>query len=103
MFRSVIDNRPVENLKEYLMTQCKEQGSIRRYKYGGEEPTVESGCLLEQFLLISVKDLLVTERWGYDRFGTNANSRPLDFTLEIDPFVGITGTQPVLIVLHNAG
>ena len=103
VFRIIVDGRPVENVKEYLMVQFTEQGSVRRYKFGGEEPTLENGSLWDQFLLISVKDLLVTERWGYDRQGVNAKSRPLDFSLDVDPFVGITGAQPVLIVLQNSG
>ena len=103
VFRIVVDGRPVGNVKEYLLTQLTEQGSLRRYKFGGEEPTLEDGCLLDQFLLVSTKDLLATERWGYDREGTNASSRPLDFTLALEPLTGITGAQPVLIVLQNSG
>jgi hypothetical protein len=103
VFRIVIDGRPAENVKEYLLTQLVEQGSLRRYKFGGEEPTLEDGCLLDQFLLVSNKDLLATERWGHDREGTNTSSRPLDFTLALEPLAGITGAQPVLIVLQHSG
>lgn len=102
VFRNVVDGRPVDNVKEYLLTQFREQGSIHRYKFGGEEPTLDNGCLLDQFLLVSVKDLLATERWGHGRYGTNASSRPLDFTLDVEPLDGITGAQTVLIVLQNS-
>ena len=51
-------------LKEYLITQFAE--------------------LFDMELLVPLKDIMSTERWGYDREGTNSASRPMDFDLSID-------------------
>lgn len=40
--------------------------------------------LFERELLISIKNILSTDRWGYDREGKNGNYRPIDFDLSVD-------------------
>jgi hypothetical protein len=33
---------------------------------------------------VPIKEILETERWGYERYGVNSASRPLDFDLSVD-------------------
>ena len=40
--------------------------------------------LFEQELLLSIKNILRTDRWGYNREGRNGNYRPIDFDLSVD-------------------
>jgi len=39
---------------------------------------------LEQELLLPIKKILGTDRWGYNREGRNGNSCPIDFDLSVD-------------------
>jgi len=71
--------------KEYLLDTCQKIGSYNKSKFTNEvEPDLSKGCLLEQPLLVPIKDILTTERWGYERHGINSKSRPLDFDLSLD-------------------
>jgi len=71
--------------KEHLLKEFKTQGSYLKSKFSSKvEPDVTNGCLLEKELLVPIKDILSTERWGYERYGTNGTSRPLDFDLLLD-------------------
>jgi hypothetical protein len=69
--------------KEYLLTE------VQKYNY-----------LRNAYLLLPVKRILNTERWGYNRFGTNGISRPIDFDLSIniDKYKEIQNLQIVFIV-----
>lgn len=40
--------------------------------------------LLEKELLLPIKKILETDRWGYNREGRNGNYRPIDFDLSVD-------------------
>lgn len=40
--------------------------------------------LFDEELLLSIKNILRTDRWGYNREGRNGNYRPIDFDLSID-------------------
>ncbi len=55
--------------KEYL--QCKE------FLINAFRP------LFEKELLVPIKDILSTTRWGYNRHGINSSSRSLDFDLSV--------------------
>ena len=55
--------------KEYLETEFRKKGS---------------NDLLEKELLLPIKKILKTDRWGYDRYGKNGSYRPLDFDLSVD-------------------
>jgi hypothetical protein len=71
--------------KEYLIDACQKNGSYYKSKFSYEvEPDLSKGCLLEKVLLVPIKDILTTERWGYERHGINSKSRPLDFNLSLD-------------------
>ena len=45
---------------------------------------MEKGCLYDRHLLISVRELISTDRLGYSREGTNSDSVPIDFDLTVD-------------------
>ena len=71
--------------KEYLINEFKTNGSYFKSKFSSKvEPDLSEGTLFERYLLVSVKDILETERWGYERYGVNSASRPLDFDLSVD-------------------
>ena len=71
--------------KEYLINEFKTQGSYYKSKFSSKvEPDLKDGTLFERYLLVPVKDILETERWGYERYGVNSASKPLDFDLSVD-------------------
>ena len=74
-----------KKIKEHLVKEFKENGSYYKSKFSSEvKPDLSEGCLAEQYLLVPVKDILSTDRWGYERSGANSISRPLDFDLSLD-------------------
>jgi hypothetical protein len=88
-YRIIRENELPENwldVKEYLINE-----------FTKNEPEAD---LLDKYLLLPVKRLLSTERWGYDRDGLNSISRPIDFDLSIntDKYNSIEKTEIVLIL-----
>ena len=39
---------------------------------------------IDKELLLPIKQILQTDRWGYDRYGKNGSYRPLDFDLSVE-------------------
>jgi len=73
------------SFKEYLIKEFKSKGSYSKTKFSNKvEPDLSNGCLFEKELLVPIKKILSTERWGYDRYDTNSISRPLDFDLSVN-------------------
>ena len=71
--------------KEHLTKEFKSNGSYYKSKHSNfVEPYLNKGCLYDRHLLVSVREILSTERWGYSREGTNSSSRPIDFDLTVD-------------------
>jgi hypothetical protein len=71
--------------KDHITKQFKLHGSYFKSKFSSKvEPDLKNGTLFERYLLVPVKELLETERWGYERYGVNSASRPLDFDLSVD-------------------
>jgi hypothetical protein len=71
--------------KEYLINEFKTKGSYYKSKFSSEvKPVLNDGTLFERYLLVPLKEILETERWGYERYGVNSASRPLDFDLSVD-------------------
>jgi hypothetical protein len=71
--------------KKYLKEQFKTNGSYYKSKFSNEvEPYLNSGCLYDRYLLIPIKEILSTERWGYSRYGINSTSRLIDFDLKVN-------------------
>ncbi len=84
-----------KNLKEYLTHAFKNTGSyytcrfmektsLEKTSSNKRLPNEEDGVLWDRYLLVPLKEILSTTRYGYDRYGTNATSRPLDFNFDID-------------------
>jgi len=69
------------------------------------EEKIEEECLSTNTLLYPIKDILVTERWGYDRSGTNGLSRDMDFDLSMDtePYQEIEKISIVFILRQYSG
>jgi hypothetical protein len=101
--KHVVDNTNVFYVKEYLTNEFKTKGSITKYKFGCREdkPTLDNGCLFDKYLLVPVKEILRTNRWGYDRYGTNSSSRPMDFDLSVDieKYIGIKNIRDKIVFL----
>lgn len=82
-YQRVID---VEHMdKEYLLQSCKENG------------------LFDQTLLVPIKEIVSTSRWGYDRYGTHGISRPLDFDLSVMQDIPIEKYSVVFILKQHSG
>jgi hypothetical protein len=94
------------HLKDYLINEFTNNGSYHK-SHGNSivKPTLDKGCLFDKYLLVPVKRLLSTDRWGYDRDETNSSSRPIDFDLSIntDKYNEIDKTEIVLILSQHAG
>ena len=74
-----------DTFKEHVTKEFKIHGNYFKSKFSSKvETDLNNGCLLEQILLVPIKQLLDTERWGYDRFGVNSASRPIDFDLSVN-------------------
>jgi hypothetical protein len=92
--------------KEYMVGKFRNNGSYYKSKFDNNvRIDLSHGCLLERHLLVPVKDILETERWGYDRTGTNSASRALDFDLsmDLDKYKEIKYFETVFIVSQHAG
>ena len=71
--------------KSFLEEKFKKNGSYLHLRDSNKiEPDLRNGCLLEKELLLPIKKILKTDRWGYDRYGRNSNYRPIDFDLSVD-------------------
>jgi hypothetical protein len=66
--------------KDFLEQEFKNKGSYLHFKTSD----LSNGCLLEKELLLPIKKILETDRWGYNREGRNGNYRPIDFDLSVD-------------------
>jgi hypothetical protein len=92
--------------KAYLIKEFETKGSYCKSKFSSEvEPDLKDGALFEQYLLVPVKDILATERWGYERYGVNSASRPLDFDLSVDlkAYAAIEHFTVVFMVKQHSG
>jgi hypothetical protein len=69
------------DFKFFLEQEFKNKGSYLNNKI---ESDLTSGCLFEKELLLPIKEILETDRRGYDRLGINGNYRPIDFNLYVD-------------------
>jgi hypothetical protein len=71
--------------KEFLEEEFKNKGSYLHLRNSNKiEPDLRNGCLLNKELLLPIKKILATDRWGYNREGRNASFRPIDFDLSLD-------------------
>jgi hypothetical protein len=92
--------------KEYLINEFKNNGSLSKNKFTNEvKPTLINGCLFEKQLLVPIKNILSTARWGYNRVGINSLSRPLDFDLSvnIEEYKEIQNFNIIFFIEQNTG
>ena len=68
--------------KEFLTKIFKQNGSYIKSKLNNEiKADLSKGSLFDQEFLIPIKEILSTERYGYNRYGINNTSRHIDFDL----------------------
>jgi hypothetical protein len=94
MYSNIVNRNDLsENYKEQLTQYFKLNDS-----------SVGSGCLFDKFLLVPVKQILKTDRWGYDRSGSNCVSRQIDFDLSvnIEKYKEIEKQEIVFILSQNS-
>jgi hypothetical protein len=107
VYDDVMNNGNWLDVKRNLISEFNSKGTINRYKFSNrpEEPTLSNGCLFDKYLLVPVKQILRTARWGYDRNGTNCSSRPMDFDLSVDleKYQGIDKFTTVFLVTQHSG
>ena len=61
--------------------------------------------MFEKELLLPINKILEKNRWGYDRYGINGNSRPIDFDLSVNlsKYKEIEKYIIVFILQQNSG
>lgn len=88
--------------KDFLEQEFKNNGSYLHLRDSNKiEPDLRNGCLFERELLLPIKQILETERWGYDRYGRNGSYCPIDFmcpSLDIEKYKKIEKYTIVLIL-----
>jgi hypothetical protein len=92
--------------KAYITNKFKENGSYYKSKFSSKvEPNLTEGSLYENYLLVPIKEILETERWGYERYGINSASRPLDFDLSVDlkPYEEIKKFKVIFMIKQHSG
>ena len=73
------------DFKNYLDQEFKNKGSYLHFRNSNKiEPDLTNGCLFEKELLLPIKQILETARWGHDRDGINSNYCPINFDLSVD-------------------
>ena len=92
--------------KEHLTKEFKSNGSYYKLKDSCKvEPCLTRGCLYDRHLLVSIKEIISTDRWGYSRDGTNSTSRPIDFNLKVntDEYKMIKHFKTILLLKQHSG
>lgn len=92
--------------KKYLINEFKNNGSYSQNKYTGiKKPYLGNGCLFDKELLVPIKEILSTNRWGYNRDGTNSLSRPIDFDLSVstEEYKDINNFNIVFFICQDTG
>ena len=79
--------------------EFKQQFDVRCKDY------VDGESLFEKALLLPIKPILRTGRWGYHREGTNASSKPLksELSINLDKYKVIKKFKTVFILCQDAG
>lgn len=73
------------DFKKYLEQEFRKKGSYLHLRDSNKiEPDLRNGSLFEKELLLPIKDILDTNRYGYNRYGTNGEYCPIDFDLSIN-------------------
>ena len=88
--------------KEFLEQEFKNKGSY--LNSNKIEPDLRNGCLFERELLLPIKNILETERWGYDRYGINGSYCPINHlspSLDIEKYKEIEKYTIVFILTFS--
>jgi hypothetical protein len=96
-FNNIYSNILNRNDLSKNYTEFKEQ--LAKY-FKLNDSSIGSGCLFDKYLLVPIKQILKTDRWGYDRSGLNGVSRQIDFDLcvNIEEYKGIEKQEIVFIL-----
>jgi hypothetical protein len=80
------DDKDFQVSQAYLTQAFQSKGSLYKSKTSSyETPDLHNGALWDRYLLVPLKELLATERWGYSRYGVNSAARPLsEINLSVD-------------------
>jgi len=92
--------------KEYLKNEFRNNGSNSINRYTDKvTPVLIHGYLFDKELLVPIKDILSTDRWGYNRRGINSLSRPLDFDLSVstEEYKEINNFKIVFFICQDTG
>ena len=105
VYSMICDTLPTIEFKECAVRAFTHHGTYHASRDGRKTLTLDHGCLYDKFLLVPVKNILETERWGYERYGTNGASRPIDFDLSItiDKYKNIEKADVVFMLRQRAG
>lgn len=94
-------------LKQFLEQEFKNNGSYLHLRDSNKiEPDLRNGCLFDRELLLPIKQILETERWGYDRYGRNGYSCPIDYlspSLDMEKYKEIEKYTIVFILEQYSG
>ena len=95
-------NKAFQNI---VMVEYFENETPEDYLQCKEYLMNEFGLLFEKELLVPIKDILSTERWGYNRRGINSLSRPIDFDLSVstEKYKEFTNFNIVFFVRQDTG
>lgn len=90
--------------KEYLINEFK-NGSYSKNKCTGDVTCDLNKYLFDKELLVPIKNILSTDRWGYNRRGINSLSRPLDFDLSVstEEYKEINNFKIVFFICQDTG
>lgn len=98
------DNMPQDRIKEYLTDAFMHQGTYHKSRSSAAIPTLDHGRLWDRALLVPFHTILSCERWGYDRYGTNSISRPMDVDWMRDhPYKDIEHVNVVFMLRQHSG
>ncbi len=77
---------------------------LKYKKYLKKEIKKKNIQLLDEYLLIPIKKLLSTDKWGYNTLGDNVVSTKLDFGVEteIEKYSNIKGYEIVLMLNQSS-
>ena len=97
VYQSICEDIDNVNLKEHLLRECSKVPH-------STQVDVNDRYLLDRYLLVPIKNIISTQRWGYNREGTNSNSRPLDFDLLVntEEYKDITNYTIVFFITQHA-
>jgi len=105
----MVNNVDPDVLKRDLEREFTRNGNLLSLRgYNELIPSLEDGCLLDQYLLVYEQDILSTSRWGYERMGVNGKSTPIDFNLflnreSLEKYKMIEGVEVVFMIQQSSG